>query len=206
FVFTLLGFRFEVTGILLIATIVSWYKKIINFREMILIFLFLIGLITIVGYIVKKAMMWQIWHLDPVQLLFYRAGFTLYVLGEIIKMSWPFGLTYGAASFGTPRAGEIVSEVVFGYKMSLTSTLIGPSMLDFGIIGVIITMIYLGGLSGFGYKLLSERNWFFIGVYAFLMSHLIIFIEAGPNFILWLITLLTMYLYSAGLCYVRNTY
>ena len=116
--------------------------------------LILIGLMAIIGialgYVAVKAIQWQTWVLNPLELVFYRAGFTMMVLDKIAHMP---GLTGGelfhqALTGGHPRV--TVGEVVLGYRpvngitTSITSTLFGPAILDFGAWGLAVQMFLFG--------------------------------------------------------------
>ena len=50
--------------------------------------------------------------------------------------------------------------------VTITPTIIGPMLIDFGRIGVAIGMFFIGLILGIGYKLLKiSKNYFYIGLY-----------------------------------------
>lgn len=192
--FSLLGFRFEPLGILLTASIILWYRRMLSKKLASLTLLLLALTVVLIGYLKVPSQ----WILDPVDTLFHRAGLTLNTLDKILKMSLPFGLTFGQASFTPPRSRVIVGMEVYGYNQSITSTLIGAAALDFGFIGIVLIMIYFGAMMGAGYSLLKSggKCWCcFIG-YSLATSHTLLLIESGVDFTMWMLTLFIWFLYA----------
>jgi uncharacterized membrane protein len=94
-------------------------------------------------------------------------------------------------SSGSPRT--FIGEYVLHYNVCLTSTLFGPVMLDFGYIGLTIQMLFMGAFLGAIHKI---KNGAGIGIYAFILTHTIIWIETGPtDIMIW-------FLYLIGLIYI----
>ena len=94
-------------------------------------------------------------------------------------------------SSGSPRT--FIGEYVLHYNVCLTSTLFGPVMLDFGYIGLTIQMLFMGAFLGLVHKI---KNGVGIGIYAFILTHTIIWIETGPtDIMIW-------FLYLIGLIYI----
>ena len=91
------------------------------------------------------------------------------------------------------RAATFIGEYVLHYNVCLTSTLFGPVMLDFGYIGLTIQMLFMGAFLGLVHKI---KNGVGIGIYAFILTHTIIWIETGPtDIMIW-------FLYLIGLIYI----
>ena len=189
-IFTLNGYRTSVLGILGSSFITLYLKNKIS-NKILLIFAILIALvIMIIGYIASQSIASQHWTLNPLELIFYRAAFTLEVLEKIIPLS---GTTHGHIlsmifSSGSPRT--FIGNYVLHYNVCLTSTLIGPVLLDFGYIGLIIQMFFMGVFLKLMYK--AEN----IGLYSIILTHTLIWIETGPtDIMIW-------FLYLIGLIYL----
>ena len=192
-IFGLNGYRTSVLGIMGSSFITLYYlNKISRKFGIVFIAIIIIGLMG-VGYIASQSIANQHWTLNPLELIFYRAGFTLEVFEKIIPLA---GTTHGHIlsmifSSGSPRT--FIGEYVLKYTVCLTSTLFGPVMLDFGYIGLTIQMLFMGVFLGFIHK---TKEGFGIGIYAFILTHTIIWIETGPtDIMIW-------FLYLIGIIYL----
>ena len=192
-IFGLNGYRTSVLGILGSSFITLYYlDKISRKIGIAFIALIVIGLMT-VGYIASQSIATQHWTLNPLELIFYRAAFTLEVFEKIIPLA---GTTHGHIlsmifSSGSPRT--FVGNYVLHYDVCLTSTLFGPAMLDFGYIGLTIQMLFMGAFLGLLNKLKKGIG---IGIYSIILTHTIIWIETGPtDIMIW-------FLYLIGLVYI----
>ena len=151
-----------------------------------------VGVIA-VGYIASQSIAGQHWTVNPLELIFYRAGFTLEVLERIIPLA---GTTNGKIlgmifSSGSPRT--FIGEYVLHYNVCLTSTLFGPVMLDFGYIGLAVQMLFMGSFLALLHKAKKGAG---IGIYAFILTHTIIWIETGPT------DIMVWFLYLIGVVYL----
>lgn len=192
-IFGLNGYRTSVLGIMGSSFITLYYlNKISRKVGAAFIALIVIGLMA-VGYIASQSIATQHWTLNPLELVFYRAAFTLEVFERIIPLA---GTTNGHIlsmifSSGSPRT--FVGEYVLHYTVCLTSTLFGPVMLDFGYIGLAIQMLFMGAFLGLLNKL---KKGFGIGIYSIILTHTIIWIETGPtDIMIW-------FLYLIGIIYL----
>ena len=192
-IFGLNGYRTSVLGILGSAFITLYYlDKISRKIGIAFIALIVIGLMA-VGYIASQSIASQHWTLNPLELIFYRAAFTLEVFEKIIPLA---GTTNGKIlamifSSGSPRT--FIGEYVLHYNVCLTSTLFGPVMLDFGYIGLTVQMLFMGMFLGLLHKLKKGIG---VGIYSFILTHTIIWIETGPtDIMIW-------FLYLIGLIYL----
>ena len=192
-IFGLNGYRTSVLGILGSSFITLYYlDKISRKFGIVFIAIIVVGLMA-VGYIASQSIAGQHWTLNPMELIFYRAAFTLEVFERIIPLA---GTTHGKIlamifSSGSPRT--FIGEYVLHYNVCLTSTLFGPVMLDFGYIGLTIQMLFMGAFLGLVHKI---KNGVGIGIYAFILTHTIIWIETGPtDIMIW-------FLYLIGLIYI----
>ena len=192
-IFGLNGYRTSVIGILGSSFITLYYlKKISRKFAVVFIAIMVIGMLA-VGYIASQSIANQHWTLNPIELIFYRAAFTLEVFEKIIPLA---GTTNGRIlsmifSSGSPRT--FIGNYVLHYDVCLTSTLFGPVMLDFGYIGLTIQMLFMGMFLGILNKL---KKGFGIGIYSIILTHTIIWIETGPtDIMIW-------FLYMIGLVYL----
>lgn len=192
-IFGLNGYRTSVLGILGSSFITLYYLEKISKRfGIIFIAIIIIGLAG-VGYIASQSIAGQHWTLNPLELIFYRAAFTLEVFEKIIPLA---GTTNGRIlamifSSGSPRT--FIGNYVLHYNVCLTSTLFGPVMLDFGYIGLAVQMLFMGAFLGAMNKVKKGAG---IGIYAFILTHTIIWIETGPtDIMIW-------FLYLIGLIYL----
>ena len=142
-------------------------------------------MVLLVGYVAVKSIEWQQWNLNPLELFFYRAGYTLTVLAESLKFQ---GQTNGSLFYYSimgflesqdPRV--IVGTLVLGYKHSATSTIFGPALLDFGFIGLAIQMFFLGFILKIMHFIQKYKKGIFTAFYAIILAQTIIWIETGPT-------------------------
>lgn len=192
-IFGLNGYRTSVLGILGSSFITLYYlDKISRKFAAIFIAVIIIGLMA-VGYIASQSIANQHWTLNPLELVFYRAAFTLEVFERILPLA---GTTNGKIlsmifSSGSPRT--FIGQYVLHENVCLTSTLFGPIMLDFGYIGLTVQMLFMGIFLGVMNKL---KKGFGIGIYAMILTHTIIWIETGPtDIMIW-------FLYLIGIIYI----
>ena len=192
-IFGLNGYRTSVLGILGSSFITLYYlDKISKKLGIIFIAVIIIGLMA-VGYIASQSIAGQHWTLNPLELIFYRAAFTLEVFEKILPLA---GTTHGKIlsmifSSGSPRT--FIGEYVLHYNVCLTSTMFGPVMLDFGYIGLTVQMLFMGAFLGLVNKV---KNGVGAGIYAIILTHTIIWIETGPtDIMIW-------FLYLIGLIYL----
>ena len=191
-VFGLNGYRTSVIGILGSSFITLYYlKKISQKMGIVFIAVMFIGLLA-VGYIASQSIAGQNWTLNPLELLFYRAAFTLEVFEKIIPLG---GTTHGKIlsmifSSGSPRT--FIGEYVLHYNVCLTSTLFGPVYLDFGLIGLTIQMLFMGLFLGVMDKLKKGIG---VGIYSIILTHTLIWIETGPtDIMIWFLYLIGLIL------------
>ena len=187
-VFGLNGYRTSVVGILGSSFITLYYlKKISRKVGIAFIAVMFIGLLG-VGYIASQSIASQHWTLNPLELLFYRAAFTLEVLEKIIPLA---GTTNGKIlamifSSGSPRT--FIGQYVLHYNVCLTSTLFGPALLDFGYVGLTVQMLFIGLFLGILNKLKEGIG---VGIYSIILTHTLIWIETGPtDIMIWFLYLI----------------
>ena len=189
-IFGLNGYRTSVLGILGSSFITLYYLDKISKRMGIAFIAVITVGIMAIGYIASQSISNQTWTLNPLELIFYRAAFTLEVFEKIIPLA---GTTHGHIlsmifSSGSPRT--FIGEYVLKYTVCLTSTLFGPVMLDFGYVGLIVQMLFMGAFLELLYKLKKGIG---VGIYSIILTHTLIWIETGPtDIMIW-------FLYFIGL-------
>ncbi|MCG2827904.1 oligosaccharide repeat unit polymerase family protein [Methanothermobacter sp. K4] len=189
--FALTGYRTTVVVILLSGIITIYYSARPSSRQIALLLSALAIVAIAVGYIAVKSIEWQTWTLNPLELLLYRAGYTLMVFDRLLDHQ---GATGGELLYYTltgylhstdPRA--IVGEAVLGYRHSTTSLIFGPPLLDFGLPAMVIQMFLLGLILGSMHRIQIALNGIFTGIYSVILAHTIIWVETGPtDLVVWL--------------------
>lgn len=200
-IFGLNGYRTSVLGILGSAFITLYYHEKISKKVGIgFIALIVVGIMTI-GYIASQSIATQHWTLNPIELVFYRAGFTLEVFERIIPLA---GTTHGHIlsmifSSGSPRT--FIGQYVLSDNVCLTSTLFGPVYLDFGLIGLTIQMLFMGLFLGLVHKLKKGIG---VGIYSIILTHTLIWIETGPtDIMIWFLYLIGFILIIINFNYIK---
>ena len=211
FLFVATGYRTTAMAIVISVFITLYYTKDLPWKYMILAIIAIFILLLVVGYIAVKSIEWQTWSTTPIELLFYRAGYTLQVLDRAAFLQ---GSTHGQLLYNTlmgffkssdPRV--IVGSATLGYAHSTTSTIFGPALLDFGLYAMLLQMTILGFVINLIYKVQTNVKSIFIAVYAILLAHLIIWIETGPTdlvVILFYLISIIMLIYLVNIKKVGN--
>ena len=200
-IFGLNGYRTSVIGILGSSFITLYYlKKISRKFSIVFIAIIVIGMLA-VGYIASQSIANQHWTLNPIELIFYRAAFTLEVFEKIIPLG---GTTHGHIlsmifSSGSPRT--FIGEYVLHYNVCLTSTLFGPVYLDFGLVGLTIQMLFMGTFLQLVHKLKKGMG---VAIYSIILTHTLIWIETGPtDIMIWFLYLLGFILIIINLNHIK---
>ena len=191
------GYRTTAMAIVISVLITLYYTKDLPWKYLLLSIIGIFILLLIVGYVAVKSIEWQTWTLSPLELLFYRAGYTLQVFGNAVGLQ---GSTNGQLFYNTlmgffkstdPRV--IVGSTTLGYAHSTTSMIFGPALLDFGLYAMLIQMIMLGIIMNIMYKVQKNVKNIYIALYAVMLAHLIIWIETGPtDLVVWLFYLISI--------------
>ena len=200
-IFGLNGYRTSVLGILGSSFITFYYLEKISKKVGIIFIAIIIMGIMAIGYIASKSIATQTWTLNPLELIFYRAAFTLELFEKIIPLA---GTTHGHIlsmifSSGSPRT--FVGEYVMKYTFCATSTLFGPVMLDFGLIGLTVQMLVMGLFLSLVHKLKKGIG---VGIYSMILTHTLIWIETGPtDIMIWFLYLIGFILILINLNYIN---
>ncbi len=200
-IFALNGYRTSVLGILASAFITLYYLGRISKKVGIAFVAAIIITVMAIGYIASQSIATQQWTLNPIELVFYRAGFTLEVFERILPLA---GTTHGHIlsmifSSGSPRT--FVGQYVLSDNVCLTSTLFGPVMLDFGLIGLAVQMLFMGLFLGMMDKIKKGIG---IGIYSIILTHTLIWIETGPtDIMIWFLYLIGFVLIAINFTHIN---
>lgn len=181
-----LGYRTPLLAVLLIMIIIGYYGNIIAVWEVVIGAL--LGICAIIGigyfrsieeYTISSAT-------NPFYTLESRADFTLNVLNLLDFIGGNFGITHGKLLSSSMPGSDLGPRMMIGKliawrtEVTVTPTLIGQMVIDFGKIGVAIEMCGLGFILGIGYKIMKKtKDFFYIGLYSLLLTYSILGVETG---------------------------
>lgn len=193
--FALTGYRTTPIAIALSLFITLYYTREIKLKHQ-LIFIGLIAVLLLaIGFIAVQAISWQHWHLNPIELVSYRAAFTLNVLERAINNQFAtagnlfYSTLTGFFTHTDPR--NLVGMATLGKDHSITSTIFGPALLDFAWIGMIVQMFFIGFVLKSLHTIQKNKKEVFTAFYGILLAQSIIWIETGPtDVVVWLFYLI----------------
>jgi oligosaccharide repeat unit polymerase len=182
----LLGYRTPLLAAFLIIIIIGFYGNIVSLWEVVIGALIGIGAIVGIGYFRSLGEMTITTSTSPLYTLQSRADFTLHVLNLLDFIGGNFGVTHGhllASSIPGSNLGPrmIVGKLIaWRTEVTITPTLIGQMVADFGKAGVFVEMLILGFTLGIGFKIMQKtKNYFYIGIYSLILTYTILGIETG---------------------------
>ena len=110
----------------------------------------------------------------------------MHVLNLLDFIGGNFGITHGKLLASTIPGSDLGPRMMVGKliawrtEVTVTPTLIGQMVTDFGKVGVAVGMCFLGFILGVGFKLMRmTRNYFYIGIYSLILTYAILGIETG---------------------------
>ena len=196
--FALTGYRTTPITILLSVFITLYYTRKFEIKHSLFFTIAIAILLIAIGFIATKSIEWQQWRLNPLELISYRAGFTINILD---KATYLQGSTNGSLFYYTltgffksvdPRV--LVGETIIGKSHSITSTIFGPAILDFGLIAMTIQMFTIGFILKLLHLLQKHLNKIATGLYAIILAQTIIWIETGPtDIVVWIFYLIGIF-------------
>ena len=208
-----LGYRTPIVAVLLMMIIIAYYGEIIAVWEVVVGALMGVAIIIGIGYFRSLEEFYITSNTSPFYSLQSRADFTLHVLNLLNYISGDFGIKHGALTLSAiPGATDLGPRMTIGQliawrtEVTVTPTLIGPMLVDFGKAGVAIGMGLLGFILGIGYKILKiTKNSFYIALYALLLTYTILGVETGILDIQVIVYfLLGLLLYLANILRIRK--
>ena len=195
--FALTGYRTTPIAIMLSALITLYYTRDVDVKYIIISILAIAAVLLAIGFIAVQAISWQHWSLNPIELVSYRAAFTLNVLSKAIENQCTTmgNLFYATLTgfFTHTDARVLVGQATIGRVHSITSTIFGPALLDFGIIGMLVQMFIIGFILKVLHIIQYNKKSIFTAFYGILLAQTIIWIETGPSdIVVWLFYLIAV--------------
>ena len=182
----LLGYRTPLLAAFLIIIIMGFYGNIVSLWEVVVGVLIGIGAIIGIGYFRSLGEMTITSATSPIYTLQSRADFTLHVLNLLDFIGGNFGHTHGHILISSIPGSDLGPRMMVGKliawrsEVTITPTLIGQMVVDFGKIGAFIEMLLLGSILGIGFKLMRlTQNYFYIAIYALILTYTILGVETG---------------------------
>ena len=182
----LLGYRTPLLASFLIIIIIGFYGNIISLWEVVVGALIGIGAIIGIGYFRSLGEMTITSSTSPLYTLQSRADFTLHVLNLLDFIGGNFGLTHGHMLASSIPGSDLGPRMMVGKliawrtEVTVTPSLIGQMVADFGKVGVFGEMLLLGSILGIGFKLVQiTKNYFYIGLYSLILTYSILGVETG---------------------------
>lgn len=181
-----LGYRTPLLAVLLIMIIIGYYGNILAVWEVVVGALIGVCAIIGIGYFrsVEEYAVTSATH--PFYTLESRADFTLNVLNLLDFIGGNFGVTHGKLLASSIPGSDLGPRMMIGKliawrtEVTVTPTLIGQMVIDFGKVGVAVEMCGLGFILGIGYKIMKKTNDFaYIGLYSLLLTYSILGVETG---------------------------
>ncbi len=208
----LLGYRTPLLAVFLIIIIMGFYGNIVSLWEVVIGALIGVGAIIGIGYFRSLGEMTITSSTSPLYTLQSRADFTLHVLNLLDFIGGNFGVTHGQMIISSIPGSDLGPRMLVGKliawrtEVTVTPTIIGQMVADFGKVGVAVEMCLLGFILGIGFKIMQKtRNFFYIGIYSLILTYSILGIETGILDIQVLIYFaIAIFIYAAYLVKSRN--
>ena len=182
----LLGYRTPLLAAFLIIIIIGFCGNIVSLWEVVVGGLIGIGAIIGIGYFRSLGEMTITSSTSPFYTLQSRADFTLHVLNLLDFIGGNFGVTHGKLLAGAIPGSDLGPRMMVGKliawrtEVTVTPSLIGQMVADFGKLGVAVEMLILGATLGIGFKIMQiTKNYFYIGIYSLILTYSILGIETG---------------------------
>lgn len=193
--FALTGYRTTPIAIMLSSLITLYYTRDVDMKYIVLAIAAIAVMLLAVGFIAVQAISWQHWTLNPIELVSYRAAFTLNILESAIENQFStmgnlfYATLSGFFTHTDPRV--LVGIATINRDHSITSTIFGPALLDFGLVGMIVQMFFIGFILKTLHSIQYHKKGIFTAFYGILLAQTIIWIETGPtDIVVWLFYLL----------------
>jgi oligosaccharide repeat unit polymerase len=182
--FAATGSRATLVGIILSVLITIFYVNGNKFKYLYILIPIIIVSGLIVGYVAAISIQWQHWNVNPLSLVFIRAGYTLTILNKIVAMQnsshglLTYSVLTGFINSMDPRL--VLGQYLLKYHTSITSTIFGPAILDAGYLGLAVQMFFLGLVLELLHYLQTVKKGLYTSFYAIGLASTIIWVETGP--------------------------
>ena len=181
-----LQYRTPIIAILLMMIIIGYYGKILSVWEVILGALIGVCAIIGIGYLRSLNELAISSNTNPFSTLESRANFTMHVLNLLNQIAGNFGILHGKMLASSMPGSNLGPRMLVGKliawrtEVTVTPTLLGQMLVDFGKVGVAAEMCLLGFILGTGYKIIKiTQDAFYIGIYSLLLTYSIVGVETG---------------------------
>ena len=181
-----LQYRTPIIAILLMMIIIGYYGKILSVWEVILGALIGVCAIIGIGYVRSLNELAISSNTNPFSTLESRANFTMHVLNLLNQISGNFGILHGKMIASSMPGSDLGPRMLVGKliawrtEVTVTPTLLGQMLVDFGKVGVAVEMCLLGFILGTGYKIIKiTQDAFYIGIYSLILTYSIVGVETG---------------------------
>ncbi|WP_407454046.1 oligosaccharide repeat unit polymerase family protein [Methanobrevibacter sp.] len=208
----LLGYRTPLLAAFLIIIIIGFYGNIVSLWEVVVGALIGVCAIIGIGYFRSLGEMTISSSTNPFYTLQSRADFTLHVLNLLDFIGGNFGVTHGKLLASSIPGSDLGPRMMVGKliawrtEVTVTPTLVGQMVADFGKVGVFVEMLILGFTLGIGFKLMQKtKNFFYIGIYSLILTYSILGIETGIldiQVILYFV--IAIFIYTINIVKTRN--
>ena len=182
----LLGYRTPLLAAFLILIIIGFYGNLVSLWEVVIGAAIGVGAIIGIGYFRSVGEMAITSSTSPFYTLQSRADFTLHVLNLLDFIGGNFGVTHGQLLASSIPGSDLGPRMMVGKliawrtEVTITPTLIGQMVADFGKVGVAVEMLILGFILGIGFKIMQKtKDYFYIGIYGLIITYSILGIETG---------------------------
>ncbi len=181
-----LEYRTPIIAILLMMIIIGYYGKILSVWEVILGALIGVCAIMGIGYLRSLNELAISSNTNMFSTLEARANFTMHVLNLLNQISGNFGILHGKMLASSMPGSDLGPRMLVGKliawrtEVTVTPTLLGQMLVDFGKVGVAVEMCLLGFILGAGYKIIKiTQDSFYIAIYSIILTYSIVGVETG---------------------------
>lgn len=181
-----LEYRTPIIAILLMMIIIGYYGKILSVWEVIVGALIGVCAIIGIGYIRSLNELAISSSTNPLSTLESRANFTMHVLNLLNQISGNFGILHGKMIASSMPGSDLGPRMLVGKliawrtEVTVTPTLLGQMLVDFGKVGVAFEMCLLGFILGTGHKIIKiTQDSFYICIYSIILTYSIVGVETG---------------------------
>ena len=181
-----LGYRTPLLASFLIIIMIGYFGNIVSPWEVVVGALIGVCAIIGIGYFRSVKELTISASTNPLSTLQSRADFTLHVLNLLDFIGGNFGVTHGHLLASSIPGSDLGPRMFVGKliawrsEVTITPTLIGQMVTDFGKVGVALEMCLLGFILGIGFKIVRKtKDYFYIALYSLILTYSILGIETG---------------------------
>ena len=181
-----LQYRTPIIAILLMMIIIGYYGRILSVWEVIVGALIGVCAIIGIGYLRSLNELAISSNINIFSTLESRANFTMHVLNLLNQISGNFGILHGKMLASSMPGSDLGPRMLVGKliawrtEVTVTPTLLGQMLVDFGKVGVAVEMCLLGFLLATGYKIIRiTQDAFYISIYSLVLTYSIVGVETG---------------------------